>query len=97
MPTIASPNEIGPGEMKGIDLQGSPVGVANVDGKFFAFSNSCPNLTCSLTDGRLKGMTVTCKTHGSQFDLASGHVLKGPATSRIRTYRVQIDGDELRI
>lgn len=97
MPLIASPSEIGLGEMKAIDLQGSPVGVANVDGKFYAFSNNCPNLGCKLTDGRLEGMVITCREHGSQFDLASGHVVSGPATNRIRTYRVQVDGDELRI
>ena len=42
-------------------------------------------------------MTITCPCHGSQFDLASGHVIKRPATTHIRTYRVQVDGDELRI
>ena len=97
MPVIATPAEIGSGEMKGVDLQGSSVGVANVDGKYFAFSNACPNLGCVLTDGTLEGMVLTCRTHGSQFDLASGHVISGPATGRIRTYRVQVDGDELRI
>jgi nitrite reductase/ring-hydroxylating ferredoxin subunit len=83
--------------MKGVDLQGSPVGIANVDGRFYAFSNACPNLDCLLTDGRLEGMTLTCSRHGSQFDLASGHVIKGPAIGRIRTYRVQTEGDELHI
>jgi nitrite reductase/ring-hydroxylating ferredoxin subunit len=83
--------------MKAIDLQGSPVGVANVDGKFFAFSNACPGLTCVLTDRRLEARAVTCATHGNRFDLASGQVLGGPAPSRIRTYRVQVNGEELRI
>jgi nitrite reductase/ring-hydroxylating ferredoxin subunit len=83
--------------MKAFDLQGSPVGVANVDGKYFAFSNSCPRLGCVLTDGLLEGLTITCRTHGTQFDLLSGQALKGPSNGRIRTYRVQRDGDELRI
>lgn len=96
MPTVATSTEIRSGTMRHIDLQGTPVGVANVDGKFYAFSDVCPHLGCSPSAGKLDGMTITC-TCGSQFDLASGRVLAGPAVKRIRTFRVQVEGDELKI
>lgn len=96
MPTIATSKEIQPGIMRGIDLQGTRVGIANARGKFYAFNDACSYLGCSLTQGSLEDMVITCSC-GSRFDLASGNVLGGPAVNRIRTYRVQVDGEELRI
>jgi nitrite reductase/ring-hydroxylating ferredoxin subunit len=97
MPVVASRTEIAPGEMKGIDLQGTPVGVANVAGQYHAFSDACPHGPCKLSGGTLDGTVLTCPCHGCKFDLASGGVLGGPATTRIRTFRVQVEGDEIRI
>jgi nitrite reductase/ring-hydroxylating ferredoxin subunit len=100
MPLVSRRNEIGPGEMRAIDLQGTRVGIANVDGRFFAFADTCTYADHPLSQGRLEGLLLTCPTDGSQFDLAggnAGNVVKGPATRRIRTYRVQLDGDDLHI
>jgi nitrite reductase/ring-hydroxylating ferredoxin subunit len=93
---IAS-RSIVPGQMTSIDVNGTTVAIANVNGKFFAISDVCPNAGCSLSHGSLEGMVVTCSKDGSQFDLASGHVVSGPAAVRVRTYHVQVYGDELRI
>lgn len=83
--------------MRCIDLQGDRVVVANAGGLFYAFSDVCTHLGCSLSEGRLEGTVVTCARDGSQFDIRSGNVLTGPAANRIRTYRVQAYGDEIRI
>jgi nitrite reductase/ring-hydroxylating ferredoxin subunit len=50
---------------------------------------------CSLANGELKGTTVTCACHGSQFDVTSGAVLRGPARKPVRSYAVQVEGEEL--
>ena len=97
MPTVGKASEIASGQMTGVDLQGVRVAIARVEGAFYAFSDICTHLGCSLSEGKLEGMVLTCPCHGSQFDIASGHVLTGPAVQRIRTYQVQIEGDELRI
>ena len=83
--------------MKRVDLQGSYVGVVNVDGAFFAFTDTCPHDGASLSMGTIEDMVLICPKDGSRFDLNSGNVLKGPAFKRIRTYRIQIKGDELHI
>jgi Rieske Fe-S protein len=36
-------------------------------------------------------------THGSQFDICSGAVLRGPAKEPLETYRVIVDGDVGRV
>jgi 3-phenylpropionate/trans-cinnamate dioxygenase ferredoxin subunit len=90
-------NQIGPGQMTAVDLQGTRVAIANVDGAFYAFSDACPHDAASLSQGKLSGLIVACREDGSQFDLPSGRVLAGPSLKRVRTYRIQIAGDELLI
>lgn len=97
MSGVISSGEIALGAMKSVDLHGVAVAIANVGGAFYAISDACPHAGCSLSHGSLQGSVVTCPNDGSQFDLASGHVLTGPAKVRVRTYRVQVRGDELRI
>ena len=50
---------------------------------------------CSLAKGTLDGTTVTCGCHGSQFDVANGAVLRGPACRAVRSRVVQVQGDLL--
>lgn len=73
--------------------------------------NRCPHFGGKLSKGKLEGSVVTCPLHGSQFDLASGkvvrwlkgsgllssvgRVLKGPRP--IITYQVKVDGDSIMV
>ena len=89
--------EIACGQMKVLHLYGVAVAIANVEGAFYAISDVCPHDGSSLSQGSLDGKTVTCPTDGSRFDLASGSVLSGPASARVRTYHVQVRDDEIRV
>ena len=95
MPSVIKANQVAPGTMIALDLQGARVVIANLDGAFYAFSDACSHGDCSLSAGRLEGMAVTCASDGSKFDIPSGRVLSGPAQKRVRTYRIQIQGDDL--
>jgi nitrite reductase/ring-hydroxylating ferredoxin subunit len=46
-----------------------------------------------LNEGTLDGSTVTCPWHGSQFDVCTGAVLRGPAGAPLKAYRVIVEGD----
>jgi cytochrome b6-f complex iron-sulfur subunit len=48
-------------------------------GQFVAFSASCTHRGTTVT-AESATTTVICPAHGSQFDGATGQVLKGPAT-----------------
>jgi nitrite reductase/ring-hydroxylating ferredoxin subunit len=73
------------------------VAVFNVDGKLCATQNECTHRQGPLNEGELDGSTVTCPLHGSQFDVSTGAVLRGPATEPLKTYRVLVEGDVGRI
>jgi len=47
----------------------------------FALHDVCAHAGCSLAEkGTLVGDKLECQCHGSRFDLADGHVARGPAT-----------------
>ena len=49
------------------------------------------------SEGALDGSTVTCPWHGSQFDVCTGAVRRGPAREPLETYPVTVEGDVGRV
>ena len=92
---IGSSGDVIAGQMRVFDVAGTKVTVANVNGHLYAFDNTCTHLGCSLAKGKLDGTTVTCPCHGSQFDVTSGAVLRGPASRPVRSRLVQVQGADL--
>lgn len=87
---IGQASDLGEGEMKQVQVAGTRVAIANVAGSFYAFGDTCTHLGCSLSEGHLEETTVTCRCHGSRFDVTSGQVLRGPAQKSEPSYRVEV-------
>jgi len=71
------------------------VAIARVDDRLYAFDDLCPcsEEACPLSGGLLKGTTILCQCHGSQFDLSTGAVINGPATDALNLYEVhEVEG-----
>lgn len=92
---IGAAADIADGEMHVFDVAGTPVSVANAAGQLYAFDDTCTHAGCSLASGTLAGTTVTCPCHGSQFDVTSGAVLRGPAHRPVRRRAVRVEGEEV--
>lgn len=92
---IENAKDIAPGEMRVFDVEGTKVNIASVEGRLHAFDDTCTHRACSLAKGKLDGTTVTCQCHGSQFDVTTGEVLRGPAQQPVRSRLVQIEGESL--
>ena len=92
---IGKATDVADGQMRVFDVAGTKVNVSNADGHPYAFDDTCTHVGCSLANGELEGTTVTCACHGSQFDVTSGAVLRGPAQRAVRSRRVQVEGQEL--
>lgn len=88
--TIGKASDIGEGEMKQVEVEGTEVVIANVAGTFYAFGDTCTHLDCSLSEGDLEETTVTCPCHSSMFDVTNGEVLQGPAKKPEPSYRVEV-------
>ncbi|MGW2780772.1 Rieske (2Fe-2S) protein [Streptomyces populi] len=48
------------------------------DGSLKAFSSICTHAGCAINE--LRGTTLVCPCHGSEFDAGTGKVLRAPAT-----------------
>jgi nitrite reductase/ring-hydroxylating ferredoxin subunit len=92
---IGQAAEVGEGAMRVFEVSGSKVNVSNTSQGLYAVNDTCTHMGCSLANGTLDGTTVTCACHGSQFDVTSGAVLRGPAQRPVRSWAVEVRGDEL--
>ena len=94
---VGNVNDVAAGQMRAFDVAGTKVDVANADGHLYAVEDTCTHRGCSLASGKLEGTTVTCRCHGSQFDVATGAVLRGPATRPVRSHVVEVQGLDLAV
>ena len=92
---IGKATDVAVGQMRVFDLAGTRINVANSGGHLYGFDDTCTHAGCSLAQGSLDGTTVTCACHGSQFDVTSGAVVRGPAQRPVRSMLVVLDGDDL--
>ena len=97
MRRVSAGHKLSEGEMRVFDIDGTKVSVAAAGGRLYAFDDACTHMGCSLGEGKLKNTTVTCPCHGSQFDVTSGAVIRGPAHRPVRSRSVEVEGDELQI
>lgn len=84
-------DDIAPGQLKAKDLAGKSVAVANVDGTFYAFDDTCTHRQCSLSEGCLEDNVVECPCHGGKFDVKTGEVLALPPVIPVKTYPVKVE------
>lgn len=93
---VASLDELAPGTLTEVDVEGASVCVARTDdGEVYAFRNNCSHKDFPLHTGTLEGQQIECSWHGARFDVKSGRALRIPAIRPIRTYGVRIDGDDV--
>lgn len=92
---VANAEAIDPGEALRVELDGEAIAIWNVEGEFYATSDTCTHEEASLTDGDLWGEVVECPLHGAQFDVRTGAVLSLPAMYPLPTYPVKVEDDGL--
>ncbi len=87
----AMTSEVPEGKMKTVQLIGQEVCLANVAGTYHAIGNLCTHFHGPLAQGVLKDNIVTCPWHGSQFDVKTGEVKRGPAKVPEPVYEVKVE------
>ncbi len=80
---VAKLNEIAPGGLKAVEVNGEEIVLCNDEGKIYAISRRCGHMNAPLDLGALEGYILTCPMHHAQFDITSGEALSGPAPSNL--------------
>ncbi len=94
---VAQTGDIPPGQVKVVTVNRQEIGIANVDGVFYAFANVCTHDDGPVAEGELEGCILTCPRHGARFDLSTGAVLSLPAVRPIPVYEVRLEGNDLKV
>ncbi|MCX4574247.1 Rieske (2Fe-2S) protein [Streptomyces sp. NBC_01571] len=63
------------------------------NGSLRAFSTICTHAGCAIN--KLQGTTLVCPCHGSEFDAATGRVLREPATEPLKELPVEAKGGKI--
>jgi 3-phenylpropionate/trans-cinnamate dioxygenase ferredoxin component len=91
---VARAEDIAPGTMQMVQVDGTDILVVNLDGRFHAVQGVCSHEYFELDKGFLTGDSITCALHLSRFDLESGEALDPPAELPLAVYAVGVeDGD----
>ncbi len=67
------------------------------NGRIYAMSAVCPHAGGPLDEGTIEGNTVICPWHASQFELASGSIVHGPATVSPPLYETRVQNGQVEV
>ena len=94
---VATTSDIEPGMVKVYEADGKQIAVCNVDGTFYAIADVCTHDGGPLDQGELLGDQIECPRHGALFDVKTGKALTLPAVQGVKSYVVQVDGDDIKV
>ncbi len=94
---VAEANDVPPGTTKAVEADGRRIALFNHDGGYYAIDDVCTHRRGPLSEGEVNGTEVTCPLHGATFDIATGSVLGPPASEAVASYKVQVDGNDIKV
>jgi nitrite reductase/ring-hydroxylating ferredoxin subunit len=90
-------DELEPGQSKLIEVDDREIALFNSNGEYFAIDSECTHVGGPLCEGEIEDGKIICPWHGAEFDLKSGQAIAPPAEEDVRTYKVHIDRDSIKI
>jgi 3-phenylpropionate/trans-cinnamate dioxygenase ferredoxin subunit len=95
--TVAKVGETEAGTISVHEVGGVRIALCNVDGTYYAIDDVCTHDGGPLDQGELEGNLVECPRHGARFDVTNGRPVVLPAVRPVKTYPVEVVGDDVRV
>ena len=92
---VANVQDIPPGQVKVIEVEGRKIALCNVNGAFHAIEDRCSHDDGPLGEGTLEGQRLECPRHGAQFDVTTGRPTTLPAVLSVQTFPTQVEGGQV--
>ena len=83
------------GKPVAIEVDGVAVCVARIGDEVFAVEDTCTHSEASLSEGEITGTKIECWLHGAEFDLRTGQALTPPASAALKTFKVEVNGNQV--
>jgi nitrite reductase/ring-hydroxylating ferredoxin subunit/Fe-S cluster biogenesis protein NfuA len=89
-------HDVPAGTVRGIDMHGVPVLIANVDGDRYGYEDRCAGTPLPVAGGVVDGETLVCPWHGCRYDLRTGRRDDEDA-QHLGVLPIAVVGEEIRI
>lgn len=92
---VATRDQVQPDQPVCVRVGTTRVALYNVDGEIYATHDICSHGRAHLCEGTLHGHEIECPRHGARFDVRSGKNTRLPAVVPVKSFLVQLDGDDV--
>jgi toluene monooxygenase system ferredoxin subunit len=91
---VATKEDLWSGEMTGLEVNGKPILLVNIDGRIYAYADACPHQNSRLSEGTLTDKTLRCARHQWEFDVCSGSGVN-PQNACLLPFPIRLDGEDI--
>lgn len=88
---VARVEDFPPCTVRTLEIDGTPIAVFNLNGRFHAIEDMCSHEAETLSDGEIAGEEIICPRHGARFSILTGQALSPPAYEPVATFPVQVE------
>ena len=88
MVRLCAAADLAPGTVRRFDVEGLPIALYNINGRFYATDDRCSHGEASLAEGMLEGETIECDLHFGAFHVPTGKPVAPPCAVPVKTYAV---------
>ena len=92
---VCHQDEIDPDEGKGVDVNGTLVGLFRLEDGCYALGDICTHAHAHLSDGFVEDDCVLCPLHQARFEIRTGKSLDGIAPEDVPSYEVKVEDGEV--
>ena len=94
---VTEKKDLPPGKAISVDVNGTQIALFNIKDEYYAIDDTCTHAGGSLSEGEVNGTTVTCPWHEAKFNITNGEVLGEPAEEAVKSYKVHLEGEDIKI
>lgn len=94
--TVAQAGDIPSGSGKVVNVDNTLVALFNVDGAYYAISNTCVHRGGPLGEGVLEQDNVTCPWHGWRFNVKTGCNSFNPQV-QVKSFPVKVEEGRVQV
>jgi nitrite reductase/ring-hydroxylating ferredoxin subunit len=92
---VCAQADIAPDSVKAYEVGDRRLAVYNLGGQYYVTDDECTHASASLADGMLEDGIIECSLHFGAFDVKTGEVKAPPCSFALRTYKVELQGDDV--
>ena len=92
---VASTDELKPGEVKVVGIDGTDVALFNIAEEYFAVEDLCTHDGAEIASGCIHADVIECPRHGARFSIRTGEVTAPPAYEPLHVFALEVRAEQI--